>query len=125
MQTFLVLDDQESYRMMATVLLKDLGEVIEVATVPEALAALRKNKITGVLADWNLHPDGRREGPYSEPVVREALGQDIPVMIISGTDDTTGRLAGLQKEFQGKPLRLASKEDSFAESLTGWPSERR
>jgi len=57
---------------------------IHFSSVKPALQALKKEPFNLVFTDWNLF------GDTSEPLVREALKQGIPVRICSGRDAPKG-----------------------------------
>lgn len=125
MRRVLALDDDISILE----LLKEWGvengaEVVCVTTNGEAMKLLEESGFDELVVDWNLDPFGRRQGPYTEPVIRVAVERRIPITVRSGTDDSTGRLVLLKKAVEGiVPFRILEKFASI--ELTGLPPERR
>ena len=118
----LALDDQESILDMYKEYADENGaELVGVTSIQEAFEALANGGITEVVVDWNLHPHGHRGGPYTEPVIRRAIAEGLPVTVRTSTDDSTHRLAGLRQELGDFPIL-----DKFAKiGLFGRGPERK
>ena len=125
MTNVLFVDDNESQRMIMGEILESLGFIpILASTVDEA-----KDKFQGpidlLITDWNLDPNERSDGPHAEELCHIAFKNGIPVLVRTGTDDTTGRLQKLGEGCTDDQFRVLSKELSVAELRTSILGSRR
>ena len=99
----LVVDDDESWCKLGSYKLKKEGyEVTTATTLSEAEEAVKREKFHLVRTDWNL-----QEGKpvYADGIARLAIQRGAKIEILTGTDDTSGKLVRLQKDFPDIEIR--------------------
>ena len=123
----LVLDDSSSFRNIHKYhILHNGGVPILTASNEEVEALIKKLKPGETLCDagmldWNLDPEAGIGGLYTESTARYLLTHNIPTIILSGTDDETGRLVKLREEFRDGPFKVFDKTVREKEILADFP----
>jgi len=115
--TTLVVDDEESIRSALTRLLTKMGhEVVAVGTANEALAELRRRKITCILLDVRL-PDGA--GPDLVPLILREEPHAAILMLTAVNDANTAALC-MQRgamDYLVKPVDLQDLERAIGRAI--------
>jgi CheY-like chemotaxis protein len=125
MWRILALDDNKTIlEIYQEVVADNGGEVVCVVSNEGALKLLEEGGFDEVVVDWNLHPKGLPQGPYTDVVIHRAVELGLPITVRSGTDDSTGRLVRLEAEIGGRvPFQVLGKYASIGEM--GRAPERR
>jgi DNA-binding response OmpR family regulator len=98
MARILVVDDYQLQREMFSKIFSLEGyNVDEAGTLDEGLSKLAENYYDTIVTDWHLGFRGSTR-IYSEEIARRADKAGSLTVILTGTDDSTGRLASLLEE---------------------------
>jgi PAS domain S-box-containing protein len=126
----LVLDDEESLRMLLQEGLSSQGLRVEcAATVEEALACLQRSSFDMLLCDLHLSAGGFFvDGRQATAQILDAAGPQKPLVVyMTGDvmDSATGNSGRGEPNFLQKPFRISEVIAFFKEVLSTMPAETR
>ena len=107
----LVVEDEFLVAMEIELLLEDFGCAVvgPVASVDEALEAIREQKLDGAIVDLNLH------GEYAYPVAEALRAREVPFVFVSGYTGLPDPPATLRKAPRlRKPFAAAELSQAMA-----------
>ncbi|MBI4144345.1 response regulator [Candidatus Woesearchaeota archaeon] len=107
MPNILIADDDVSNRSLLRTIAERVGKAIEVSNGEEAIAVMKKQKISLVLADNIMQPTG------GEEVAEVAMKARMPYLIITATPDSVSERH--KKHTVAKPCSATELEKKIYE----------